>query len=147
VTIELQRACKKESLDQLVRAYHEEYPHAEMIADMVKNRISEFLVITHMSAKGSNSYIGADILSFYNALSPVLFGELGALNTRFGRSDLVQLFYTLIVLTRHVAAIADSEVRKVAATGLCFRQGCTIGLHPPCLPRAMWESRPSRASP
>jgi hypothetical protein len=93
VTIELQRACKKESLDQLVRAYHEEYPNAEMIADMVKNRISEFLVITHMSAKGSNSYIGADILSFYNALSPALFGELGALNTRFGRSDLVRLFY------------------------------------------------------
>jgi len=94
VTIELQRACKKESLDQLVRAYHEEYPHAEMIADMVKNRISEFLVITHMSAKGSNSYIGGGHTFVYNALSPVLFGELGALNTRFGRSDLVRLFYT-----------------------------------------------------
>jgi hypothetical protein len=94
VTIELQRACKKESLDQLVRAYHEEYPHAEIIADMVKNRISEFVVTTHMSAKGSNSYIGSDILSFYNALSPALFGEVGALNTRFGRSDLVRLFYT-----------------------------------------------------
>jgi hypothetical protein len=26
-------------------------------------------------------------------LSPALFGELGALNTRFGRSDLVRLFY------------------------------------------------------
>ena len=52
VTIELQRACKKESLDQLVRAYHEIYPHAEIIADMVKNRISEFVVTTHMSAKG-----------------------------------------------------------------------------------------------
>jgi hypothetical protein len=94
VTIELQRACKKESLDQLVRAYHEEYPHAEIIADMVKNRISEFAVTTHMSAKGSNAYIGSDLTSFYNALSPALFGELGALNTRFGRSDLVRLFYT-----------------------------------------------------
>jgi hypothetical protein len=94
VTIELQRACKKESLDQLVRAYHDEHPHAEIIADMVKNRISEFAVTTHMSAKGSNSYIGSDILSFYNALSPALFGELGALNTRFSQSDLVRLFYT-----------------------------------------------------
>ena len=63
VTIELQRACKKETLDQLVRAYHEEYPHAEIIADMVKNRISEFAVTTHMSAKGSNAYIGSDITS------------------------------------------------------------------------------------
>jgi hypothetical protein len=90
VTIELQRACKKESLDQLVRTYHEVYPLAEIIAYMVKNRISEFVVTTHMSAKGSNSYIGSDILSFYNAL----FGELGALNTRFSRSDLVRLFYT-----------------------------------------------------
>ena len=42
---------------------------------------------------GSNAYIGSDILAFYNALSPALFGELGALNTRFGRSDLVRLFY------------------------------------------------------
>jgi hypothetical protein len=32
-------------------------------------------------------------VAFYNALSPALFGELGALNTRFGRSDLVRLFY------------------------------------------------------
>jgi hypothetical protein len=94
VTIELQRACKKESLDQLVRAYHEEYPHAEIIADMVKNRISEFAVTTHMSAKGSNAYIGSDLTSFYNALSPALFGELGALNTRFSRSDSVRRFYT-----------------------------------------------------
>jgi hypothetical protein len=93
VTIELQRACKEESLDQLVRAYHAEYPHAEIIADMVKNRISEFAVTTHMSAKGSNAYIGSDLTSFYNALSPALFGELGALNTRF-RSDLVRRFYT-----------------------------------------------------
>jgi hypothetical protein len=60
---------------------------------MVKSRISEFEVTTHMSAKGSNSYIDRDIVAFYNALSPALFGELGALNARFGRSDLVRLFY------------------------------------------------------
>jgi hypothetical protein len=94
LTIELQRACKKGSLAGLVRAYREQYPQAEIIADMVKNRISEFAVATHMSAKGSNAYIGSDIIAFYNALSPALFGELGALNTRFGRSDLVRLFYT-----------------------------------------------------
>jgi hypothetical protein len=94
VTIELQRACKKETLAELVLAYHNQDPHAEIIADMVKNRISEFTVTTHMSAKGSNAYIGSDIIAFYNALSPALFGELGALNTRFGRSDLVRLFYT-----------------------------------------------------
>jgi hypothetical protein len=93
VTVELQRACKKESLPELVRAYHEQYPGAEIIADMVKDRISEFAVTTHMSAKGSNAYIGSDIVAFYNALSPMLFGELGVLNTRFGRSDLVRLFY------------------------------------------------------
>jgi hypothetical protein len=93
VTIELQRACKKETLPELVRAYREEHPDADIIADMVKNRISEFTVTTHMSAKGSNAYIGSDIIAFYNALSPALFGELGALNTRFGRSDLVRLFY------------------------------------------------------
>jgi len=93
VTIELQRACKKETLAELVRAYHEQDPDAEIIADMVKNRISEFAITTHMSAKGSNTYIGSNITSFYNAPSPHLFGELGALNTRFGRSDLVRLFY------------------------------------------------------
>jgi hypothetical protein len=93
VTVELQRACKKESLDDLVRAYHNQHPYAEIIADMVKNRISEFSVTTHMSAKGSNAYIGSDIVTFYNAPSPALFGELGVLNTRFGRSDLVRLFY------------------------------------------------------
>ena len=93
VTIELQRACRKETLPQLVRAYREQYPQAEIISDMVKTSISEFVVTTHMSAKGSNAYIGSDIISFYNALSPALFGELGALNTRFGRSDLVRLFY------------------------------------------------------
>jgi hypothetical protein len=94
VTIELQRACKKESLEELVRLYRDQYPETEIIADMVKARISEFAVTTHMSAKGSNAYIGSDILGFYNALSPALFGELGVLNTRFGRSDLVRLFYT-----------------------------------------------------
>ena len=93
MTIELQRACKKETLAELVRAYHEQDPDAEIIADMVKNRISEFAITTHMSAKGSNAYIGSDIIAFYNAPSPILFGELGALNTRFGRSDLVRLFY------------------------------------------------------
>jgi hypothetical protein len=93
VTVELQRACKKETLPELVRAYHEQDPSAEVIVDMVKNRISEFAVTTHMSAKGSNAYMGSDIIAFYNALSPSLLGELGALNTRFGRSDLVRLFY------------------------------------------------------
>jgi hypothetical protein len=93
VSIELQRPCKKESLAELVRAYRDEYPASEIIADMVKNRISEFAVTTHMSAKGSNMYMHSDIVGFYSALSPVLFGELGALNTRFGRSDLVRLFY------------------------------------------------------
>jgi hypothetical protein len=90
----LQRACKKATLPELVRAYREQYAQAEIIADMVKNRISEFAVTTHMSAKGSNAYIGSDIIALYNAPSPVLFGELGAFNKRFGRSDLVRLFYT-----------------------------------------------------
>jgi hypothetical protein len=94
LTVELQRACKKETLPELVRGYGARYPEAEIIADMVKNRISEFAVTTHMSAKGSNAYIGSDIIAFYNAPSPALFGELGALNTRFGRSNLVRLFYT-----------------------------------------------------
>jgi hypothetical protein len=93
VTIELQRACRKETLPELVRAYREQYPKAEIISDMVKSRISEFAVTTHMSAKGSNAYIESDIIAFYNALSPALFGELGVLNTRFARSDLVRLFY------------------------------------------------------
>ncbi len=93
LTIELQRACRKETLPQLVRAYHEGCPQAEIITDMVKSKISEFSVTTHMSARGSNSYIGSDIIAFYNAPSPALFGELGALNTRLGRSDLVRLFH------------------------------------------------------
>src|SRR4029078_6173339 len=70
-----------------------EYPSADIIADMLKNRISEFAVTTHMQAKGSNSFIRCDIVAFYNAPSPALFAELGALNSRFGRSDLVRLFY------------------------------------------------------
>jgi hypothetical protein len=90
VAIELQRACKKKTLAALVRAYHEQYPETELIADMVKNRISEFAVSTHLSAKGSNAYIGSDIVAFYNALSPALVGELGALNTRFCTNDGLQ---------------------------------------------------------
>jgi hypothetical protein len=61
--------------------------------DAFAARISDFAVTTHMRAKGSNSYIGSDIVAFYNAPSPALFAELGALNSRFGRSDLVRLFY------------------------------------------------------
>jgi energy-coupling factor transporter ATP-binding protein EcfA2 len=93
VMMELQRACKKETLAEIVRAYHAQNPQAEVIADMVKDRISEFAVTTHISAKGSNAYINSDIIAFYNAPSPALFGELGALNTRFKRSDLVRLLY------------------------------------------------------
>jgi hypothetical protein len=93
VTTELQRAWKKTTLPELVRAYREQYPHAEIITDMVKKRISEFGVTTHMSAKGSNAFVDKDIIAFYSNPSPALFGELGALNTRFGRSDLVRSFY------------------------------------------------------
>jgi len=93
VRVELHKACKKESLDTLVRAYHALYPTADVISDMVKRKISDFTVATHMAAKGSNAYIDSDIIAFYNALSPALFAELGALNTRFGRADLVRLFY------------------------------------------------------
>lgn len=93
VLVELQRACKKETLPDLVRAYRNEYSQAEIISDMVKSRISDFAVTTHMSAKGSNAFIDKDIVAFYTSPSPALFGELGALNTRFGRSDLVRLFY------------------------------------------------------
>jgi hypothetical protein len=93
VTMELQRACKKTTLPELVRVYREQYPQAEIITDMVKKRISEFGVTTHMSAKGSNAFIDKDIIAFYTNPSPALFGELGALNTRFKRSDLMRLFY------------------------------------------------------
>jgi hypothetical protein len=61
---------------------------------MVKARIEEFAVKTHMSAKGSNAYIDSDIVAFYTNPSPVLFGELGALTARFSGSDLVRLFYS-----------------------------------------------------
>ncbi len=93
VTIELQRPCRKKTLPALVRAYRDQYPDAEIITDMVKAKIEEFAVNTHMSAKGSNAYIGSDIVAFYTNPSPILFGELGALNARFGRSDFVRLFY------------------------------------------------------
>lgn len=93
VAVELQRACKKEKLPALVRAYRNHYPDAEIITDMVKAQIAEFAVNTHMSAKGSNAYIDSDIVAFYTNPSPVLFCKLGALNARFGRSDLVRLFY------------------------------------------------------
>jgi len=93
VRVQLHKACKKESLDALVRAYHAAYPTAIVVSDMLKGRISEFTVATHMAAKGSNAYIDSDLIAFYNAPSPALFAELGALNTRFGRSDLVRLFY------------------------------------------------------
>ena len=93
VTIELQRPCRKETLPALVRAYRGQYSDAEIITGMVKAKIEEFAVNTHMSAKASNVYIGSDIVAFYTNPSPVLFGELGALNARFGRSDLVRLFY------------------------------------------------------
>jgi len=93
VTLELQRSCKKETLPRLVRAYKAQYPEAQIISDMVKDRISDLSITTHMAAKGSNSYIGSDIVAFYNAVSPALFGELGALNERFGRADFVRLFY------------------------------------------------------
>jgi hypothetical protein len=93
VTMELQRACKKETLPELIRAYRAQYPGAEIISDMVRNQLSDLDITTHMSAKGSNAYIDSDVLAFYNALSPALFAELGALNTMFGRSDLVRLFY------------------------------------------------------
>lgn len=93
VTVELQRTCKKASLPDLVRAYRERFPDAEVISDMVKRRVSEFAVTTHLSAKGSNAFIDKEIVAFYTALSPTLFAELGALNSRFGRSDIVRLFY------------------------------------------------------
>ena len=112
VTIELQRACRKETLPQLVRAYREQYPQAEIISDMVKTSISEFVVTTHMSAKGSNAYIGSDIISFYNALSLAPFLVSLAPSTR-GLDVRIWCGCSIsIVTTRHAAAIEDSGRRR-----------------------------------
>jgi hypothetical protein len=115
VTVELQRACKKETLPALVQAYHDEYPDAEIISDMVKARIAEFEVNTHLSAKGSNGYTGSDLIALYTNPSPALFGELGALNTRFGRQTLSGPA-TSINSTKRAGAIADFGAKSFVPT-------------------------------
>ena len=87
MTVELQLDCKKTTLADLARAYHNEYPSAEIIADMLKNRISDFAVTTHMRAKGSNSFIGSDIVAFYNAPSPALLPNSALFNLLSGVKD------------------------------------------------------------
>jgi hypothetical protein len=61
---------------------------------MLAGRIDDGLrVITHLSARGSNDLDERDIVAFYTAPSPGLFGQLAALDARLGTSNTIALWY------------------------------------------------------
>jgi hypothetical protein len=95
--VEIQRACKKLTMAQCVRAYNDRYERYEIISNLVKQALPDLGVATHKRARGSNAYCNEDLLSFYNALSPDEFALLGALNSKLRRDDMVKLHYVDLV--------------------------------------------------
>src|SRR6516162_6105754 len=66
------------------RAYSDEFPGAVVVSDMLKERLDDVPVITHLSARGSNELERRDILAFYTAPSTELFAQFAALDARLG---------------------------------------------------------------
>jgi hypothetical protein len=93
VHVENHRDCKKATLPGLAAAYSEEFPRAVVISDMVKGRVDDVRVITHLSTRGSNELEKRDIVSFYTAPSPRLYAQFAALDARFGTRNTIALWY------------------------------------------------------
>jgi hypothetical protein len=74
-------------------AYDREFPSAIVISDMAKDRVDNVRVITHLSARGSNELEKRDLISLYTAPPPQLFGQLAALDARFGTRNTIALWY------------------------------------------------------
>ena len=74
--------------------YVERFPDAVVISDMLGGRVHDKVeVTTHLSARGSNDLHERDIIAFYTAPSPDLFGQLTALDTRLGTRNTIALWY------------------------------------------------------
>jgi len=93
VDVENHRECKKATLARLVTAYSDEFPSAVVVSDMVRDRVDDVRVITHLSTRGSNELEKRDILSFYTAPSPRLYAEFAALDARLGTCNTIALWY------------------------------------------------------
>jgi hypothetical protein len=75
------------------RAYSDEFPGAVVVSDMLKERLDDVPVITHLSARGSNELERRDILAFYTAPSTELFAQFAALDARLGTRNSIALWY------------------------------------------------------
>jgi hypothetical protein len=94
IQVETHRDAKRQTLPGLVGAYADKFPEAVVASDMLAGRIDDGLrVITHLSARGSNDLDERDIVAFYTAPSPGLFGQLAALDARLGTSNTIALWY------------------------------------------------------
>jgi hypothetical protein len=93
VHVENHRDCKKQTLPRLAELYSEEFPGAVVVSDMLKDRMGDVPVITHLSARGSNELERRDILAFYTAPSTELFAQLAALDARLGTRNSIALWY------------------------------------------------------
>jgi hypothetical protein len=93
VHIETHRDCKRQTLPRLIELYGERFPGAVFISDMVRDRIEDIRVLTHLSARGSNELDHRDIIACYTAPSVALFAQLAALDARFGTRNTITLWY------------------------------------------------------
>jgi hypothetical protein len=94
VTVENHRDAKRQTLPRLVEAYGKQFPGAMVVSDMVAGRVNDDLAVTtHLSARGSNDLSERDIVSFYTAPPPGLFGQLAALDAPLGTRNTIALWY------------------------------------------------------
>jgi hypothetical protein len=94
VHVENHRDAKRQTLPQLVEAYARQFPGTVVVSDMVAGRLNDDLAVTtHLSARGSNDLSERDIVAFYTAPSPGLFGQLAALDARLGTRNTIALWY------------------------------------------------------
>jgi hypothetical protein len=94
VHVENHPDAKRQTLPRLVEAYGRQFPGAMVVSDMLGGRLNEAVpVTTHLSARGSNDLSERDIVAFYTAPSPGLFGQLAALDARLGTRNTIALWY------------------------------------------------------
>lgn len=109
VEVRASRDVKSSNLGKAVAAIREEFPNIFAIGNKIAH---VYETKTHASAKGSNQFIGRDLVQAMTAMPPEQYAYYEALNAWTGRSDLIRL--------RHL-----DEFNQTAGRNLGFRAPLT----------------------
>jgi len=111
------------NLGDVVETFIEQNPGWKVISNKVADRDD---AMNHTSARGSNGFIGADVVQTMTFMTPGEYEQLEALNALCGRTDLVGL--------RHI-----DEFNQSAGRNLGFRKQSGKERHVLLVSSSLWD--------